>query len=53
MWGPPVWGFEVMPTFPNPFHYAVVLPDASPATFELLRRCFGTPEPNPGHEPEP
>lgn len=45
-------GFEVAATFPNPFHYSVVLPDASPATFELLRQCFGSAEPNPGHEPE-
>jgi hypothetical protein len=45
-------GFEVMPTFPNLFHFSVVLPDASPATFELLRRCFGAPQPNPGHEPD-
>jgi hypothetical protein len=45
-------GFEVLPTFPNPFHYSVVLPDAAPATFDLLRRCFGAPQPNPGHEPE-
>jgi hypothetical protein len=45
-------GLEVMPTFLNPYHYSAVLPDASPATFELLRRCFGPPEPNPGHEPE-
>lgn len=45
-------GFEVSATFSNPFHYSVVLPDASPATFELLRQCFGSAEPNPGHEPE-
>jgi hypothetical protein len=24
----------------------------APATFERLRRCFGSAEPNPGHEPE-
>jgi hypothetical protein len=46
-------GFEVAATFPNPFHYSVVLPDTSPATFELLRQCFGSAEPNPGHQPEP
>lgn len=44
--------FEVAPTFPNPRHFSVVLPDASPPTFESLRRCFGEPRPNPGHEPE-
>jgi hypothetical protein len=45
-------GLEVMPTFPNPHHYSVVLPDASPTTFEAVRTCFGATEPNPGHEPE-
>ena len=45
-------GFEVTATFPNPFHYSVVLPDASPATFEQFRECFGAAKPNPGHEPE-
>lgn len=45
-------GFEVMPTFPNPHHFSVVLPDAAPATFDSLRGCFTVPEPNPGHEPE-
>ena len=47
-----VAGFQVMATFPNPFHYSVVLPDASPATFQLLRQRFGDAEPNPGYEPE-
>lgn len=46
-------GFAVTPTFPNPYHFSVVLPDAAPATFESLRGCFTAPEPNPGHEPEP
>jgi hypothetical protein len=45
-------GFEVSATFQNPSHYSVVLPDASPRTFELLHRCFGSAEPNPGHEAE-
>ena len=45
-------GFEVMPTFPNPHHFSVVLPDAAPRTFEALRRCFSDPIPNPGHQPE-
>jgi len=45
-------GFEVLPTFANPYHFSVVLPDASPETFESLRRCFSEPRPNPGHEPE-
>jgi hypothetical protein len=45
-------GFEVLPTFPNPYHFSVVLPDASPETFESLRGCFSDPRPNPGHEPE-
>lgn len=45
-------GFEVVPTFPNPYHFSVVLPDAAPATFESLRHCFSDPQPNPGHQPE-
>lgn len=45
-------GFEVLPTFPNPYHFSVVLPDASPETFESLRRCFSEPQPNPGYQPE-
>jgi hypothetical protein len=48
-----VAGFEVLPTFPNPRHYSVVLPDATPATFESLRLCFTEPQANPGYEPEP
>lgn len=45
-------GFEVLPTFPNPYHFSVVLPDAAPVTFETLRGCFGDPLPNPGYQPE-
>ena len=46
-------GFEVLPTFPNPHHFSLVLPDAAPATFESLRRCFSDdPMPNPGYQPE-
>lgn len=45
-------GFEVLPTFPNPYHFSVVLPDAAPVTFDTLRRCFGDPMPNPGHQPD-
>lgn len=45
-------GFEVMPTFPNPYHFSVILPDAVPSTFETLRGCFTGPQPNPGHAPE-
>ena len=45
-------GFAVMPTFSNPWHFSVVLDDATPATFEALRHCFGDPVPNPGHVPE-
>lgn len=45
-------GFEVMPTFPNPYHFSVVLPDATPAAFDSLRSCFAEAESNPGHEPE-
>lgn len=45
-------GFEVVPTFENPYHFSVVLPDATPATFESLRECFSDAEPNPGHEQE-
>lgn len=33
-------------------HLSVVLPDATPATFESLRRCFGEPTPNPAYHPE-
>ncbi len=42
-------GFEVLPTFSNPWHFSVVLPDATPATFEGLRTCFGGLAPNPGY----
>lgn len=45
-------GFEVMPTFRNPYHFSVVLPDATPATLGSLRSCFTEAEPNPGYEPE-
>lgn len=45
-------GFDVLPTFPNPHHFSVVLPDATPSTFEALRGCFTVPEPNPGYEGE-
>ena len=45
-------GFEVMPTFSNPWHFSVVLSDATPATFELLRRCFGEPVSNLGFAPD-
>jgi hypothetical protein len=45
-------GLEVVPTFSNPWHFSVVLPDATPATFESLRRCFGEPIPNPAYHPE-
>lgn len=45
-------GFEVMPTFSNPWHFSVVLSDATPATFELLRLCFGEPVSNPGYMPD-
>jgi hypothetical protein len=45
-------GFEVMPTFPNPYHFSVVLPAATPAAFHSLRTCFAEAERNPGHEPE-
>ncbi|MGH9225995.1 MAG: hypothetical protein ACRD2W_19900 [Acidimicrobiales bacterium] len=45
-------GFEVMPTFSNPWHFSVVLADATPATFELLRRCFAEPVSNPGYAPD-
>jgi hypothetical protein len=43
-------GLEVLPTFANPWHFSVVLPDATPATFQSLRDCFGEPVPNPGHD---
>ncbi|MDQ6927676.1 MAG: hypothetical protein M3159_03315 [Actinomycetota bacterium] len=45
-------GFEVMPTFPNPRHFSVVLPDGTPATFESLRTCFGDVLTNPGYVAE-
>lgn len=44
-------GFEVLPTFANPWHYSVVLEDATPASFASLRTCFGELVPNPGHIP--
>lgn len=43
-------GFEVVPTFANPF--SVVLPDAAPSTFVDLRDCFTEPQPNPGYQPD-
>ena len=46
-------GFEVTPTFSNPWHFSIVLPDATPSTFEALRNCFSNPVPNPGHVREP
>jgi hypothetical protein len=45
-------GFEVAATFTNPGHYSVVLPDATPERFELLRSCFSSPVENPGFEPD-
>jgi hypothetical protein len=45
-------GLEVMPTFSNPAHYSVVLPDVSTRTFGALRACFSAPQPNPGYEPD-
>ena len=45
-------GFEMVPTFPNPWHFSVVLPDATPSTFGALRDCFGSLVPNPGHIPD-
>ncbi|MGI8985086.1 MAG: hypothetical protein ACR2HM_11255 [Acidimicrobiales bacterium] len=41
-----------MPTFPNPWHFSVVLPDATPATFDALRNCFGDLQSNPGYVPD-
>jgi hypothetical protein len=45
-------GFEVAATFTNPGHYSVVLPDATPERFALLRSCFSPPVENPGFEPD-
>jgi hypothetical protein len=45
-------GFAVLPTFANLWHFSVVMPDATPASFAALRRCFGDPVTNPGHQPE-
>jgi hypothetical protein len=42
--------FEVMPTFPNPYHFSVVLPDATARTYAELRGCFNPPVLNPGYE---
>lgn len=44
-------GFEVMPTFANPYHFSIVMPDATARTFAKVRLCFGPPIPNPGFEP--
>lgn len=44
-------GFEVMPTFANRYHFSIVMPDATAATFERVRLCFGAPVPNPGFDP--
>lgn len=40
-------GFEVLPTFANRYHFSIVLPDATAATFEGVRMCFDPPIPNP------
>ena len=45
-------GFEVMATFTNPGHYSVVLSDATPERFALLRSCFSSPVDNPGFKPD-
>jgi hypothetical protein len=42
--------FEVVPTFPNPYHFSVVLPDATVRTYAELRGCFNPPVRNPGYE---
>lgn len=44
-------GFEVMPTFANPYHFSIVVPDATPQTCAVVRRCFGPPMTNPGYDP--
>lgn len=41
-----------MPTFSNPWPFSVVLSDATPATFERLRLCFGEPLSNTGYAPD-
>lgn len=43
-------GFDVMPTFANPYHFSIVMPDATAPTFEQVRRCFGAPVSNPGFD---
>lgn len=45
-------GFEVVPTFGDPTHYSVVLPDVTAAAFAGLRACFSDPVPNPAYEPD-
>lgn len=45
-------GFEVVATFKNPYHFSIVLPDATAATFSELRRRFSEPTLNPGYDPE-
>ena len=45
-------GFDVMPTFSNPWHFSVVLSEATLATFERSRLCFGEPVPNLGYTPD-
>jgi hypothetical protein len=44
-------GFEVVPTFKNPYHFSIVLPNAVAPTFAKVRACFTPPVPNPGYEP--
>lgn len=39
-----------MPTFKNPYHFSIVLPDAAARTFARVRSCFGPPMPNPGYD---
>lgn len=42
-------GFEVLPTF-RPPHFTLVVPDATPTTFERLLSALGPGVPNPYHE---
>ncbi|MGH9091928.1 MAG: hypothetical protein ACRDZR_11215 [Acidimicrobiales bacterium] len=45
-------GFGVVPTFTTPGHYSLVLPDAAPGRFEILRSSFTHPVENPGYQPD-
>lgn len=45
-------GFEVVATFPNRAHFAIVMEVASRVVFGSLRSWFSEPLTNPGYRPD-